>query len=277
MDYKKQLSRSRMRCTLCNEVLGYTAYKRHQDLPHLFCPGFVLPAKRHHEQAMSDSSDSTFVLEDSTTMPPSLHSDVNDEVTDYESQMSEQSSSSKSSDTNDSAPEVWDETDSSLSENECDAEDSNMMTAVKQLHYTVCLLLSFFQLCFHVSVRALTYLLSFLSALLKHLCSFIQNDYLTAFARMFPTTLYSLRKQLNLKSPYTTYVVCPKCHTLYKEADCFKTTSDGTTTTLRCTYIEFPNHPRQANRKECGTERMKKLKLDKHINLHLGSCMCNTI
>ena len=147
--------------------------------------------------------------------------------------------------------EVWDETEtqSSLSENECDADDSNKLTAVKQLHYTVCLLLSFFQLCFHISDRALTYLLSFLLALLKHFCSFIQSDYLTAFARMFPTTLYSMRKQLKLKSPYTTYIVCPKCHTLYQEADCFKTRSAGTTTSPQCTYIEFPNHPREATQK----------------------------
>ena len=81
-------------------------------------------------------------------MPPSVHSDVKDELKDNESQLSEESSSSKfskSSDTNDSASEVWDETEtqSSLSENESDADDSNRLTAVKQLHYTVCLLHGF--------------------------------------------------------------------------------------------------------------------------------------
>ena len=87
---------------------------------------------------------------------------------------------------------------------------------------------------------------------------------------MFPTTLYSMRKQLKLKSPCTTYVVCPKCHTLYKKADCFKTRSDGSTTTLWCTHIKFPNHPRSTNRKECGTELMIKVKTDKHTNLLLA-------
>ena len=113
---------------------------------------------------MSDSSDSTFVLEHPTALPPSLHCDVNDELTNCESQVSEDSSSSmrasmcsKSSDTNDSAPEVWNDTESSLSENECDAEDPNKLTAVKQFHYTVCFFLSFFQLCFHISDKALTY------------------------------------------------------------------------------------------------------------------------
>ena len=150
------------------------------------------------------------------SLPPC--SDVHHDLTDYNPQTREEPSSelSNSSGASDSAPEVWDD-ESSFSENKLDPEDPNKLTAAKQLHYTVCLLLSFFQLCFRLSARALIFLLLFLSALFKHFCSFIQNDYFTAFAKMFPTTLYSLRRQLKLKSHYTTYVVCPRCHSLYKE------------------------------------------------------------
>ena len=72
MDPKTQLRRSRMHYNLCNEILGYSAYKRHHDFSHLFGPGYVLPAKCHHDDAVSDSSDSTFILEESASMSPSF-------------------------------------------------------------------------------------------------------------------------------------------------------------------------------------------------------------
>ena len=47
---------------------------------------------------------------------------------------------------------------------------------VKQLRYKICLLLAFFQLCFCISDKAISYLLSFLFALFKHLSSHVKND-----------------------------------------------------------------------------------------------------
>ena len=88
-DPEKRSHRGRMRCPLCNDILGYSAYKRHQDLPRLFCPGYVPPAKRHHDDDVSDSSDSTFILEESTAMSPqsSLHVDVDHKITDFDRQL----------------------------------------------------------------------------------------------------------------------------------------------------------------------------------------------
>ena len=59
---------------------------------------------------------------------------------------------------NDSGPGVWDETDESGSDSDMEAKESSPS---HQLTYFACLFLSFFQLCFHISDKALSLLLSF--------------------------------------------------------------------------------------------------------------------
>lgn len=259
---KKPCRRTRLHCRLCQQTLGYSAFRRHQDLPHLYCPGYV--SSMDSTQRDSDSSDSTFVFDiPSTTSSPSNDSTDSQLECNLVSPLDQAlSSDSESQSSYDSAPEVWDETETSISETDTDSEESHQTAPVKQLHYIVCLFLAFFQLCFRVSDRALSHLLTFLSVLFSHLCSYVKEvPYFIAFAKTFPTTLYSLRKCLKLKNSYVTYVVCPRCHTLYKESQCLVTGSDGVTASLKCSHIEYPDHPQQAHRKKCGAELMKKVKV----------------
>ena len=264
---KKPCRRTRFHCSLCQQTLRYSASRRHQDLPRLYCPGYVSSMDSTQRNSESDSSDSSFVFD----IPSTTSSPANDSIDRNDDQLKSSpvspldqalSSESESQSSYDSAPEVWDETDTSLTETDTESEESHQTAPVKQLHYIVCLFLAFFQLCFRVSDRALLHLLSFFSALFNHLCSCVKEvPYLIAFAKTFPTTLYSVRKCLKLKTFYITYVVCPRCHTLYKESQCLVKDSDGVTVSLKCSHIEYPNHPHQAHRKECGAELMKKVKV----------------
>ena len=213
---KKPCRRTRFHCRLCQQTLGYSAFRRHQDLPHLYCPGYVSFMDSTQRDSDSDSSDSTLVFD----IPSPTSSPANDS-TDNQLKCNPVSSLDLALSSESSAPEVWDETDTSISETDTEFDESHQIAPVKQLHYIVCLFLAFFQLCFRVSDRALLQLLSFFSALFNHLCSCVKEvPYLIALAKTFPTTLYSLRKCLKLKTSYITYVVCPRCHRLYKESEC---------------------------------------------------------
>jgi hypothetical protein len=66
--------------------------------------------------------------------------------------------------------------------------------------------LSFFQLCFNISDRAISILLSFLSSFFHALSS--NSETLKALSDIFPKTLYSLRRGLKLEKHYVKYVNC---------------------------------------------------------------------
>ena len=237
----------------------------------MYCPGVSSTRTNYeHESESSDSSDSTFVSP--ATRTARMSSQENDHVpAGFENngpQMSSTSSEGQGSTDSNCDPEVWDENGMHSS----DSDDTNQAVdmhgeTVSNLQYIVCLFLTFFQLCFHVSDKAVSYLLTFLSSLFTYLSSIVKdNTMLVLFSKSFPTTLYSLRKHLNLKGTYITYVVCPRCHKLYKESQCLLNIG-GIETSFKCDHIEYPNHPKTAHRKKCGAELMKKIKIGQKYKL----------
>ena len=78
--------------------------------------------------------------------------------------------------------------------------------------------------------------------------------------------LYSLRKVLKFSTRYMKYVLCPHCHSLYNEADCIVKVG-GNEFGIMCDHVRYPNHPQRANRKKCGAELMKKVKIGQKYKL----------
>jgi hypothetical protein len=67
-------------------------------------------------------------------------------------------------------------------------------------------------------------------------------------------------------SSFVTYVVCPKCNSIYNYDDCVL--SRGTTKESKhCKHIAYPNHPQASRRKECGGLLLKKVKSGKSYKL----------
>ena len=149
-----------------------------------------------------------------------------------ESSLPSESLSSES----DSAPEIWDEAESTSSESDCDSSDRERT----QLQYILCLFLSFFQLCFHISDRAISHLLVFFCSLFRHVSSHAKDArLLRSFSEAFPRTLHSLRKGLKFQNSHVKYVVCSRCHRLYTEESCLEGCKNGENP--KCNHVEFPN------------------------------------
>ncbi len=53
------------------------------------------------------------------------------------------------------------------------------------------------------------------------------------------------------------YVVCPKCHSIYEFDNCVYTTASGKES-KKCCHVEMPEHPHQRQRYECGFLLLKK-------------------
>ena len=140
MDTKQPCYQHRSVCNYCQQSLGYTALRRHRDLPHLYCPGYIKTAKKPRlDSSDSDSSDSTFVpdgpspqaaLSLKSCTEENLHKSPPPSTNDLQE-----------SDDSESGPEVWDDASDYSSENESDAIE--VYQSVKPLLNMVCLFLNF--------------------------------------------------------------------------------------------------------------------------------------
>ena len=128
--------------------------------------------------------------------------------------------------------ECWVENDSDL-KMDCDSEPEELAPNALELHQLdnaqetalwwlvafTCILQSLHSL----PMRAVEFLLKFLSALLSYLG--IYSKSVADIARAFPCSLHNRAQYLQNKlfiPPIIRRVVCNQCHTLYKFSDCFE-------------------------------------------------------
>lgn len=91
----------------------------------------------------------------------------------------------------------------------------------------------------------------------------------TQTADLLPHSLYMIRKYLGLnRDDFEKFIVCPKCSLCYKPEDCVRTLSNGKKKGERCSFVEFPQHPRRTQRKPCGASLFKAVRF-KHGELIL--------
>ena len=114
-----------------------------------------------------------------------------------------------------------------------------------------------FQALHSITDRATTWLIRFLSALLKCLATLSQCDRIQRIYSLFPTSFYRFKQYLTNRcgsSDITKYVVCPKCETLYTFDECFerKGVTVYTYTSKTCSHCEFGHIA-------CGQELLRKI------------------
>ena len=122
-----------------------------------------------------------------------------------------------------------------------EAVDANQSDLMNLIIIHVCMFLSFFQLCYRVSERCISLLLAFLRAFLQWLCAICPSSQELRMLRdLLPSNVYYLQKLLGMKSGIVTFVVCPKCHSLYNYNDCVISRRSGVKESLKCSFIQYP-------------------------------------
>ena len=84
-----------------------------------------------------------------------------------------------------------------------------------------------------------------------HFLNLLQN-----LALAFPSSKYMLRKTTKDCSQFTNFVVCQKCHRLYRFNDCIAI-SEGQQVSKKCSFVLFPKHPHNKQRAACGCILLK--------------------
>ena len=142
--------------------------------------------------------------------------------------------------------------------------DPNEHFYVKKIVIHMCLFITFFQLCYRISERGISMLLSFLKSFFLWIYSLCpQSTELKVLTENMPPNIYYLRKLVGGESDITIYVSCPKCNSIYNYEDCVITYHDGRTESMTCSYIEYPNHPQVRRRVKCGTVLLRRVQHEK--------------
>ncbi|XP_077867666.1 uncharacterized protein LOC144356999 [Saccoglossus kowalevskii] len=112
-----------------------------------------------------------------------------------------------------------------------------------------------------VSDRGIQCLVTFIKHVLVTIATVFKVDRSANFCKLLPGTLHTIRKCLGLsRDNFKQYVVCPKCHSIYPYENCFKVKSTGEKISMKCSNIEFPQHPHQSRRRPCGEVLLKQVK-----------------
>ena len=280
--------RKRRRCLKCYQELSHSAYNRHQSSSVCSGPNSLSRASNAASLVTENSGSIGVVAEDwrgGSEVVEDYNSVTNSYLSDSGSSSEGETSNGYSSEISSgsepgiisSDEEIEDyefvDKDQSIVEKEqlsTDTQEGMPQTqSVNKIVFHIGLFITFFQLCYQVSERGITLLLNFLKCLLLWLYSLNPNtSSLKMIAEKMPSNVYFLKKLVGKEreSEITLLVSCPKCHSVYQYKDCI-VNRGGQTISLRCSYVEYPNHPHVRRRAQCGTVLMKSINKGSKSNL----------
>lgn len=88
---------------------------------------------------------------------------------------------------------------------------------------------------------------------------------LVAIFSIFPGSVYAMKKLCRQsKDKFEKFVVCRRCHSIYKYDDCFETVR-GREVPKNCPHIAFPNHPHNSRRKACDEKLLAEVTLSSGV------------
>ena len=109
-----------------------------------------------------------------------------------------------------------------------------------------------------MSERGITLLLNFLRDILWCLSTYSAE--LLQLLELIPKNVYFLKKMCSSEKGLHTYVVCPKCYTLYNLEECIIRQRNCTVESAKCSFVQYPNHPHVSCREKCNAILMKRTK-----------------
>lgn len=120
--------------------------------------------------------------------------------------------------------------------------------------------ISFWQFAYNVSNSAINALIRFLKFFVYFLGVSFKSDAIASAADRIPLGLKKVHKSLGVNNDFIQYVVCSKCHSIYKYEDCIEVKYNKCNESKRCRHIAYPNHSQVSHRKQCDTFLLKKVR-----------------
>ena len=230
------------------------------DVTGDICPARYRPSETNLDSTFDFESSSEEGTQLSCNAEASAEAIV-DDISDRASAFSESESDSSECFVNEAfsdAEEIWESSD----------EEPQSTKEVVENMFGVSAFLNFFQLAFHVSERAMFVLLKFLRHFIFYLSYIIPGSgVLEQLNTLFPRSVYSIRKVLkDGYSEFTEYVVCPQCFTIYDYEKCVLKVGSQEQS-LKCQYVQFPNHPQRSRRSKCNTILLKRVRIGRMTKL----------
>ena len=150
-------------------------------------------------------------------------------------------------------------------ENELECNDANTVNVLNssdtgniiKMYITFLLM---FQTIFRLSDHSMNVLFAFFCTLLAVLGKTLCSDVLVQFASKLPKNVRLARIVAGGRQHFTEYCCCVRCHSIYPKEECILKDRSGNTSSARCSYVRFPNHPQKNKRLPRGTTLMKQVR-----------------
>ncbi len=173
--------------------------------------------------------------------------------------------------------EIWDATAVS-DEDVCDCEDlpsmptfSSDSTAHVIVTWIVVFILSF-QEKYFIPNAAINLLVNFLNSLFLLLGKFSQT--IQHIYTAFPKSLPAMLKLAGFRQPFSKFIVCCKCLTIYDYNQCIESIGSQRVS-KKCQFIAYPNHTQHSRRKVCDYLLLKNVEMSSgHKFLHPIKLYC---
>lgn len=104
-----------------------------------------------------------------------------------------------------------------------------------------------------------------INLLVRFFCVFLSvtgrfSTFMKELADVFPTSLLALLSFIKGKIPFTKFVVCRKCHTLYDFDSCHEKIGSQMKS-KSCATVSFPDHPHVSRRGPCNCPLLKSVEV----------------
>jgi len=117
------------------------------------------------------------------------------------------------------------------------------------------------QAVFNVTEMALVALLKFFKYPFKMISLMYRASQITLLSDQIPCMVKRAEKLLKINErKIINYIVCPKCHSIYKYEDCVIKRANGMVEAKLCRYVKYPDHPHQSKREACKSSLFKNTK-----------------
>ena len=107
------------------------------------------------------------------------------------------------------------------------------------------------QFIYNISNSAMSTLIKILRVVFLVLSQRSESEWIAALYEAFSTSYNGALKTVGITETHELYVVCPKCNLVYQSKNCVEY-QFGQLKSVKCSYVEFPNHPHKQKRAPCG-------------------------
>lgn len=134
---------------------------------------------------------------------------------------------------------------------------------------------------FRVSDAGMNVLLLFMTSFFSLLVSSFGIKCLDNFVQLWPRNVSSARRFIgHVTDIFSKFAICPYCDSIYPLESCKIKLPDQSMGSRKCSFVQFPQHPRTCQRSPCNIQLLKQVRTSAGTTMlypHRLYCYCSLV